>query len=102
MRGVGFRPRISVQLQPVLCWCDGVAETTRSALSRCRINNAVPAGTKQDTYCLQGRAWGYPGNCLFSSYAQCMAAASGTGAACGINPQYLFAPQRNGTYRGRY
>ena len=22
----------------------------------------VPAGTKQDTYCLQGRAWGYPGN----------------------------------------
>jgi hypothetical protein len=62
----------------------------------------VPAGTKQDTYCLQGRAWGYPGNCLFSSYAQCMAAASGTGAACGINPQYLFAPQRNGTYRGRY
>jgi len=70
--------------------------------ARRRIITPVPAGTIQDTYCLQGRAWGYPGNCLFSSYAQCMAAASGTGAACGVNPQYLFAPQRNGTYWGRY
>ena len=62
----------------------------------------APAGTVQDTYCLQGRPWGYPGNCQFSSYAQCMATASGTASYCGINPQYLFAHQRNGTYRGRY
>ena len=33
----------------------------------------APAGTVQDRYCLQGRSWGYPGNCQFSSYAQCMA-----------------------------
>jgi hypothetical protein len=45
---------------------------------------------------------GYPGNCMFSSYAQCMATASGTNNGCGINPQYLFTHQRNGTYRGRY
>ena len=62
----------------------------------------APAGTVQDTYCLQGRSWGYPGNCQFSSYAQCMATASGTNNGCGINPQYLFTHQRNGTYRGRY
>ena len=60
----------------------------------------APAGTVQDTYCLQGQTWGYPGNCQFSSYAQCMATASGTDSYCGINPQY--AHQRNGTYRGRY
>ncbi|MGB8613869.1 MAG: DUF3551 domain-containing protein [Pseudolabrys sp.] len=48
----------------------------------------TPAGTVQDMYCLQGRPWGYPGNCQFSSYAQCMATASGTGAPCGINPRY--------------
>jgi hypothetical protein len=39
-------------------------------------------------YCLQGRDWGYPGNCQFSSYRQCMASASGTNASCGINPRY--------------
>jgi len=56
----------------------------------------------QDRFCLQGRQWGYPGNCQFSSYAQCLATASGTDAYCGINPQYAFAPQRRGPYRDRY
>ena len=51
---------------------------------------------------LQGRQWGFPGNCQFSSYAQCMATASGTDAGCGINPQYAFARQRRGDYRPRY
>ena len=42
-------------------------------------------------YCLQGRQWGYPGNCQFSTYRQCMATASGTDAGCGINSKYAFA-----------
>ena len=62
----------------------------------------APAETGPDSYCLQGRVWGYPGNCQFSSYAQCMATASGTDAYCGINPQYAFARQRRGAYRDRY
>jgi hypothetical protein len=45
-------------------------------------------------YCLQGLQWGYPGNCQFSSYGQCMATASGTDAYCGVNPRYAFARQR--------
>jgi hypothetical protein len=61
-----------------------------------------PLPTGPDSYCLQGRIWGYPGNCQFSSYAQCMATASGTNAYCGINPQYAFARQRRGVYRDRY
>jgi len=62
----------------------------------------APAEAVPDSYCLQGRIWGYPGNCQFSSYAQCMATASGTDAYCGINPQYAFARQRRGDYRPRY
>jgi hypothetical protein len=62
----------------------------------------VSAEAIQDQYCLQGRRWGYPGNCQFSSYPQCMATASGTDAYCGINPQYAFAQQRRGRYRERY
>jgi hypothetical protein len=62
----------------------------------------VSAEAIQDEYCLQGRRWGYPGNCQFSSYPQCMATADGTDAYCGINPQYAFAQQRRGRYRERY
>jgi hypothetical protein len=59
--------------------------------------SAAPA--VQDQYCLQGRIWGYPGNCQFSSYQQCMASASGTQAACGLNPQYAYQAQRQRRYR---
>ena len=45
----------------------------------------------QDRYCLQGRHWGFPGNCQFATRAQCMAAASGTNAFCGVNPRHAFA-----------
>jgi len=50
-------------------------------------------------YCLQGSGWGYPGNCQFATFAQCMASASGTNAGCGINPRYAY---RSGarTFRG--
>jgi hypothetical protein len=36
---------------------------------------ASAAEAIQDSYCFQGRIWGYPGNCEFSSYRQCMASA---------------------------
>jgi hypothetical protein len=68
---------------------------------RFRVSPA-PYANAPDSYCLQGRDWGYPGNCQFSSYAQCMATASGTFSYCGINPHYAFALQRRGDYRPRY
>jgi hypothetical protein len=61
-----------------------------------------PVSAAQDQYCLQGPQWGYPGNCQFSSYQQCMATASGTDDYCGINPRNAFAQQRRGSYQGRY
>ncbi len=48
----------------------------------------TPASAPQVRYCLQGRIWGYPGNCRFATYQQCMATASGTHAYCGVNPAY--------------
>ncbi|UVO30233.1 DUF3551 domain-containing protein [Bradyrhizobium arachidis] len=64
-----------------------------TAAPRHRSADVPPA--PQDLYCLQGRIWGYPGNCQFSSYSQCMATASGTDAYCGMNPMYAFAQQRS-------
>ena len=75
---------------------------TISALTTVGSISPAPAEAIQDRYCLQGRQWGYPGNCQFSSYAQCMATASGTDAYCGINPQYAFARQQRDAYRDRY
>jgi hypothetical protein len=49
---------------------------------------AAVNAARAERYCLQGQHWGYPGNCHFSSYRQCMASASGTNASCGINPRY--------------
>ena len=59
----------------------------------------APADAGQARYCLQGRIWGYPGNCQFATYQQCAASASGTDAYCGINPAYGYARQR-GPYNG--
>jgi uncharacterized protein DUF3551 len=46
-----------------------------------------------DRFCLQGRIWGYPGNCQFATYGQCAATASGTDAYCDVNPRYRFPPR---------
>jgi len=69
------------------------------------IGSSIPAPAVeaiQDRYCLQGRKWGYPGNCQFSTYQQCMATASGTNAYCGINPMHAFGDQRRSRYRQGY
>ena len=73
-----------------------IATPSSSCLARSRARAPVVAVTSsiQDRYCLQSWDWGYPGNCEFSTYDQCMATASGTGAGCGENPRYLFAEQR--------
>jgi hypothetical protein len=57
------------------------------------LSSFQPALAQDYKYCLQGREWGYPGNCQFSSYQQCMATASGTDSYCAINPRYAFAHQ---------
>jgi hypothetical protein len=79
-----------------------IAITSSPSFARARTGastRAAPAAAIQDRYCLQGRLWGYPGNCQFSTYDQCEATASGTDAYCGPNPQHLFADQRRGYWR---
>jgi hypothetical protein len=68
---------------------------TMSLLTTIGSISSASAGI-QDRYCLQGRQWGYPGNCQFSSYPQCSATASGTDSYCGINPRYAYGPQPRG------
>ena len=58
---------------------------------------AVPATAGK--YCVQGPNMGYPGDCSYSTFAQCQASASGTIDGCGINPRYAYA--RQGGYSNR-
>ena len=50
--------------------------------------SAQPSDPYDYPYCLQGKDYGLPGFCQFTSYQQCMAAASGITAYCGINPRF--------------
>ena len=57
---------------------------------------ALPASAQPNDpydypYCLQGRNYGLPGLCQFTSYEQCQATAWGTLSYCGINPRFAFA-----------
>ncbi|WP_084799598.1 DUF3551 domain-containing protein [Bradyrhizobium sp. Ai1a-2] len=46
----------------------------------------TPAGAGEYRYCLQGDDYAGAGDCGFTSYQQCQAAASGRTAYCGANP----------------
>lgn len=75
----------------------GLVATASPSLARARVRTPAVVGEQiQDRYCLVGRSWGFPGNCQFSTYEQCMWTASGTGAGCNVNPRYAFARQRWG------
>jgi uncharacterized protein DUF3551 len=93
------------ECHPMHCQVRQAILATIFALTAAAALSSSPAAAQrriQDQFCLQGRIWGYPGNCQFSSYRQCMASASGTDAYCGINPRYAFTDQRPDGYRGRY
>lgn len=66
--------------------------------------SSEPAKAQDYPWCTQGRGVGYPGDCSYQSYAQCMASASGRNLYCGINPRFAFAqdPYRRRAYRGPY
>jgi hypothetical protein len=48
---------------------------------------APPAAAFDYPYCIQGKDWGIPGDCSYVSYRSCMAAASGRGVYCAVNPR---------------
>jgi Protein of unknown function (DUF3551) len=64
---------------------------------------APPAKAQDYTYCLSGRSEGSPGDCSYSTYAQCQASAAGRDGTCGINPRAAFArqPSTRGQRYGR-
>lgn len=58
------------------------------------VAGSSPAAAFDYPYCVQGRGVGIPGDCSYTSYAQCMASASGRGLYCNINPRVAFGQQQ--------
>jgi hypothetical protein len=51
--------------------------------------DAAPVAAKDYPYCIKGCDFGgAAGDCSFSSYQQCLAAASGRDASCAANPTF--------------
>lgn len=55
--------------------------------------SAQPSDPYDYPYCLQGKDYGVPGLCQFTSYQQCQASASGTFSYCGVNPRFAYGWQ---------
>lgn len=57
---------------------------------------STPAAARDYPWCIQGGGWGYPGECSYATYEQCLASASGRYVACGPNPAFAFDRARRG------
>lgn len=68
-----------------------IAAASLSVSATANAGPRLPNPGAEPPYCLQGSTYGYPGNCQFWNYRQCMATASGTHDGCGINPRYAFS-----------
>ena len=66
------------------------------------VATTAPAAAQADSWCVQGRDEGIPGDCSYSSYAQCMATASGRNAYCNVNPRVAFGRPYPPAPRGRH
>ncbi len=73
-----------------------------TAVGAATLATSAPAAAFDYPYCLQGGGFGYPGECSYSTYAQCQASASGRRAYCGVNPRAAYgrmlAPRGRGYY----
>jgi Protein of unknown function (DUF3551) len=58
------------------------------------LTTSVPAAAYDYPWCVTGRDMGYPGDCTYTTYAQCMASASGRYAYCKLNPFVAYGQQQ--------
>jgi hypothetical protein len=78
----------------MLAACAAVAAVAGASLV-----GGTPAQARDYAYCLTSPGYGYPGDCSYASYGQCLAAASGRLADCNLNPRVGFREPRHRDYR---
>jgi hypothetical protein len=78
-----------------------LAGMTILAASFSTLAGTAPAAAIDYPWCVQGREVGYPGDCSYTTYAQCQASASGRYAYCAQNPIFAFGQQQVKSRRAR-
>ena len=83
-----------------------LAMITLCAAGAATFAGSAPAAAYDYPWCAQGRGVGIPGDCMYQTYAQCMASASGRNLYCNINPRVAFGqlpePRRGRSHRNYY
>ena len=64
-----------------------------TAAGAATLATSAPAAAHDYAWCVTGRDMGYPGDCTYTTYNQCMASASGRYAYCSVNPRVAFGQQ---------
>lgn len=80
----------------------GLILSAMIALGAASALDATPASARDYPYCAQGRGFGIPGDCSYTSFEQCQASASGRNLSCNINPRVAFNGGRGGYSDGGY
>jgi hypothetical protein len=70
-----------------------------TAASAATLGGSAPAAARDFPYCITFGGYGYPGDCSYRSYAECLASASGRRVDCNINPRVAFREPRRRDYR---
>ena len=74
-----------------------------TAAGAAALATSAPAAAHEYPWCVQGIGVGYPGECMYTSFAQCQASASGRLASCGMNPRFAYGqPRGRRAYRDYY
>jgi Protein of unknown function (DUF3551) len=64
-----------------------ITSAMMAAVGVAGVTMSTPAAAQSDSWCLQGREIGIPGDCTYASLAQCQASASGRDGTCNVNPR---------------
>ncbi len=64
-----------------------------TAAGAATVATSAPAAAHDYPWCVVGRDMGYPGDCTYTTYAQCQASASGRFAYCQGNPRVAYGLQ---------
>ncbi len=71
-----------------------LAAMALTAAGTATLASTAPAAAHDYAWCVTGRDMGYPGDCSYTTYGQCMASASGRNAYCNVNPRVAFGQQQ--------
>jgi len=78
-----------------------IATLALSSAGLATLASSAPAMARDYPWCVRSSTYDGAGDCMYQTYAQCQASASGRAASCYVNPRVAFGqPQPSSRYQG--